>query len=105
MPGVVARLPKEGGPVEIMVDQLISPRAITQDATHIYWTSAGTSSAFIDGSVYRMAKDKSDFHIMAKEQHSCGLVAVDDLMVYWAQGGRLKDYFYQDGTIMAAWKQ
>jgi hypothetical protein len=39
--GQVARVPKAGGAVEVLVDESPVPTAVAVDGTHVYWTTSG----------------------------------------------------------------
>jgi hypothetical protein len=53
--GQVARVPKAGGAVEVLVDESPWPSAVAVDATHVYWTTASDGGSNT-GQLKRMPK-------------------------------------------------
>lgn len=101
--GTVVRAPKEGGQIEILAQDLNSPRDIVGDDTHVYFTAAGEQTAdFKNGAVYKHPKDGLT-ELVANNQPSASHILVTADRVYWGQGGTFKEAFV-DGNLLAAWK-
>ncbi len=101
--GTVVRVPKDGGTIEILAQDLNSPRDIVGDDTHVYFTAAGEQTAdFKNGATYKHPKDGLT-ELVANNQPSAGHIIVTDDRIYWGQGGTFKEAFV-DGNLLAAWK-
>jgi hypothetical protein len=76
IPGAVRRVPKAGGEVESLAEDLYSPWDITQDATALYWGDS-------DLTVRSVSKAGGCVVQLAAAQDEPQVTAVDDTHVYW----------------------
>jgi hypothetical protein len=78
--GAVGRVPKAGGPVEIVASGLPGPSGLAVDATHVYWGDG------LDLTVRRAPLAGGPVEVLATHQ-SAALVRLDATYVYWSASG------------------
>lgn len=101
--GTVVRVPKAGGTIEVLAQDLNTPNDIVGDDEHVYFTAVGEPTAdYKNGAVYRHPKDGLT-EIVANNQSSAGFLAIGVEHLYWGWGGTGEGSFL-DGNLFAAWK-
>ena len=77
--GTVQRIPKAGGPTELLGTALEGPSALALDATHVYWMQ--------DNGLLRVPKSGGTPEARG---YSGGGIAVDDGSVYWTDDAKVQ---------------
>lgn len=80
-PGLVGRVPIEGGEVEILADEQAYPARIALNTSHVYWTNE-SSFEKSEGELSRQALSGGQVEVLAPGGVAMGL-ALDATFAYW----------------------
>ena len=102
--GNVTRIPLEGGPPEVLIDNLIEPYSLTLDVPHAYWVEGrGGGESFNVGNCLRIGKafitSGSASTFLAGIGSDSASIARDDVNIYIADGWNIKRVAL-DGSVV-----
>ena len=80
--GRFSRMPRTGGPVEVLIDHLDSPTGLAADTAAFYVCTRGTELNGYRGKIVRLAND-GQISTLAIDQAEPFAIAVDGTGVYW----------------------
>ncbi|MFS8064887.1 MAG: hypothetical protein ACMG6S_00820 [Byssovorax sp.] len=96
----VARMPAEGGDVEVIADDPETPWDIIVHEGTVVWTTYGDH---ISGGCVKMKRAGEDRVItLAEQQKQPPSLAVDAQRVYWANHGVKRPTYFKDGSVACA---
>jgi hypothetical protein len=76
------------------------PRYIAVDATHVYWSTYSSNTAFPDGELRRVPIAGGATEVVAASQYSISSLAVDATHVYWTVNARPSEIPPKPGLIL-----
>lgn len=79
--GTVERMPRRGGPVQVIAPNEGHPSHLALDDTFIYWTTRGEGNS--DGTVMRACKDGRFPRYLALGENKPSVIRVQDGVAFW----------------------
>ncbi len=79
--GTVERMPRGGGPVQVVARDESHPSHVTLDDTFVYWTTRGVGEN--DGTVMRACKDGRFPQYLALDENRPSIIRVEDGIAFW----------------------
>lgn len=96
--GAVSRVPRSGGPVEVVAQLSLAPGGIAVDDTAVFWSEFASA-----GSVWRLDKssigDTTAAVELASGQGTSTALALDGNRVYWTTPGTIRRTFKTGGSV------
>ncbi|HEX5100982.1 MAG TPA: hypothetical protein VFV94_15840 [Polyangiaceae bacterium] len=80
--GRLARMPRDGGPIEVLLEGLDAPDGLAVDASSVFVCTRGTFANDYRGRILRRSDD-GRVQTLAEDQWEPFAIAVDERAVYW----------------------